>query len=92
MLRNKGQLCLEGVEATNNTINLDDLRESKQRDKKLGVALREIMLCLAFVGMTMTVSYQMLDTDAYRYQMSLKNYFGAGDKSSSFIEVTKIIH
>lgn len=87
MLRNKGGLNLEAVEATNNNINLDELKESKQRDKKLGIALREVFLCLCFVGMTMTVSYQMLDSDAFRYQYNLRNYLGAGDKNTAFLDV-----
>ena len=86
-MKNKGRFTDREFDESNNNLNLDDLKESKQRDKKLGVALREVLICLAFVGMTMTVSYQMLDTDAYRYQMSLKNFFGAGDRNNIFYEV-----
>ena len=77
----------ENFDSATANINIDDLREKKLRDKKLGIALNEIILCLLFVGMTMSVSYQMLDTDSFGYQTNLLNLFGAGSVSNSFNSV-----
>ena len=87
MLHNKGGLNLEGLEATNSNINLDDMRDKKMKDKKLNVALREIILSCCFVALSMAVSYQMSDPQGFYYQNSLKNLFGAGTVNNTFSQV-----
>ena len=87
MLHNKGGLNLEGLEATNSNVNLDDIRDKKAKDKKLNVALREIILNICFVALAMAVSYQMSDPQGFYYQNSLKNLFGAGKFNNTFDQV-----
>jgi hypothetical protein len=66
---------------------LDKLKKEKLSDKLLKVACKETILYLILAGLTLTVAYQMIDVLAFRYQKSLKNIFGAGDKSTSFFNV-----
>lgn len=40
--------------------------------------------------MTLTVAYQIFDTNTFNYQNNLRNLFGAGDKSTQFLEVLLI--
>ena len=54
--------------------------------------MQEILLSLAFVVLTMTCAYQLLDKDSFNYQNNLRNMLGAGDKSTSFVDVNIIIY
>jgi len=78
----------EFAESANKNTNFDEIVASKKMDKKLNEALKEIILCLIFVGMTMTISYQMIDNDALSYRNNLLNLFGAGSVNTKFYEVT----
>ncbi len=67
--------------------DLNKLRETKLRDNNLKEAFKEIIICLLFVTLTMTVSYQMLDYRSLQYRQNLMNLFGAGNINSAFKNV-----
>jgi hypothetical protein len=70
--------------------DLNKLRETKLRDNNLKEAFKEIIICLLFVTLTMTVSYQMLDYRSLQYRQNLMNLFGAGNINSAFKNVKNI--
>lgn len=86
MIEQKGP-SREKFESSNHAINLNKLRETKLKDRKLKSALKEIIACLMFVALTMTVAYQMLDNNSLKYQQNLLNLFGAGNKNNQFNNV-----
>jgi hypothetical protein len=79
--------CLEKFENHSKPNDLIKLREKKLRDNKLKEAFKEIILCLLFVALNMTVSYQMLDNNSLNYRQNLMNLFGAGNINSAFNNV-----
>ncbi len=87
MLHNRGGLNLEVIEGTNANINLEELIEIKTKDKQVKVALKEAILCLLFVGMTMTLSYQLVDGNAINYRNNILNLFEAGSINNNFYTV-----
>ena len=86
MIEKKGP-CLEKFENTSNPNDLIKLRETKLRDKKLKETFKEIILCLLFVALNMTVSYQMLDNNSLNYRQNLINLFGAKNINDAFNNV-----
>lgn len=92
LLWNKNQHTLNEFPDSANDNHINELKEDKLKDKHIKVALKEIFLYVAFVAMTLTVAYQMLDNDAYKYQVSLRNFFGAGTKSKTFDEVNMLYY
>ena len=37
--------------------------------------------------MTLTLAYQMIDSNTFNYQNNLRNLFAAGDKSTQFLKL-----
>lgn len=66
---------------------MEILKREKQKDRQAKRALKEILLSLAFVVLTFTCAYQLLDKASFDYQNNLKNLLGAGDLSTSFLDV-----
>ena len=56
-------------------------------DKRLKVFIKEIILVGIFAGLTFAIVYQLVDIKDYEYQLNIKNLFGAGQKSSQFLDV-----
>lgn len=81
----------EKFENSSHTFNLNKIRETKLKDKKLKSALKETMTCMLFVALTMSVSYQMLDSNSLKYQQNLLNLFEAGNMNNQFYSVYYII-
>ena len=80
-----------GVSAPDNSVDLKELKKEKINDKLLKVAFKEIILNLIFAGVVLAIAYQMIDIKVNTYQNNLKNIFGAGDKSTSFLDVIYFI-
>ena len=75
------------ISAPDSSLGMNELKKEKLNDKLLKVAFKEITLNTIFAGITLAVAYQMIDTKVNSYQKNLKNVFGAGDKSTSFLDV-----
>lgn len=84
---NRNKYKIEKFPDTNNDFYMNKLKEEKLKDKSLKSGLKEILLYLVFIALTMSLSYQMLDNDSFKYQYNLRNLFGAGDKHTSFNDV-----
>lgn len=67
--------------------DLDKLKEEKLKDRDLTRAFKSVMLYVLFLLLSIIISYQMLDFNAYQYRNNLKNIFGDGAKSKSFSQV-----
>ena len=76
--------CLEKFESTD---NLNKQRENKLRDNQQKKAFKEIILCLLFVALSMTCSFQMIDSNSFQYRQNLMNLFGAGNINTAFNKV-----
>ena len=79
--------CLEKFESSDNHADLNRLRELKLKDNQLKEAFKEIILCLLFVVLIMTCSYQMIDSNSFQYRQNLMNLFGAGNINNTFNNV-----
>ena len=85
MIEKKGP-CLEKLDSISNE-DLKKFSEIKLKDNKLKSAFKEIIFCLLFVSLTMTVSYQTLDYNSLSYRRNLMNLFGAGIINNAFDHV-----
>jgi len=74
-------------EATESHIDLDKLKNKMVLDGKFKECLKEIILTGLFAGLTFAIAYQLVDFKAYGYHLNLKNIFGAGKKSTIFLDV-----
>lgn len=70
-------------------IDLNEQKDNKLKDDKLKLALKDTILALILIGLSLTVAYQLVDRKTYEYQLNLKNIFGAGSISTSFLDVRK---
>ena len=86
MIEKKGP-CLEKLENSISNNDLKKLSEMKLRDNKLKASFKEIIFCILFVSLTMTVSYQTLDYNSLSYRKNLINLFGAGIINNVFDNV-----
>lgn len=68
-------------------VDLDNLRDEKLKQRDLTKAFKSIMSYVLFLLLSLVISYQLLDTNAYQYSHNLKNIFGDGDKFKSFNQV-----
>ena len=75
------------ISAPDSSLGMNELKKEKLNDKLLKVAFKEITLNTIFAGITLAVAYQMIDTKVNSYQKNMKNVFGTGDKSTSFLDV-----
>ena len=82
---------ISGLKANYVDNSLENLKFETARKKKVKAAIREILLSLLFAALTMLCTYQMLDSNSYKYQAELKNLFGAGDISTTFLDVFMFI-
>lgn len=87
MRKTNRTLVDEFGESSSKNVNFDDIVASKKLDKKFKAELKEIIMCLLFIGMTMTLSYQMIDNGANSYRNNLMNIFGAGSINTQFNSV-----
>lgn len=72
--------------------NIKKMKENKLIDKNLKTAFKSIAFYAIFAAMTLNLAYQMVDKNTFNYQNNLKNLFGAGDKSTKFLDVFKIVY
>ena len=74
-------------ESFTDQINLEQIKETKLKDNETKRILKEIILSITFIAITLCLAYQMTDRNTFQYQFNLKNLFGAGDKSTKFLDV-----
>ena len=74
-------------ESFTDKINFEQIIETQLKDNETKRILKEIILSVTFIAITLCLAYQMTDRNTFHYQSNLKNLFGAGDKSTKFLDV-----
>ena len=67
--------------------SLEKLKRERAIKNKAIAAMKEAVLAVLFALLAMLCAYQMLDNSSFGYQATLKNTFGAGTLSTSFLTV-----
>lgn len=85
-MRRKERPKEQDFEEMNENKDLEKIRKDKFKNKEIKSILKEIILCLIFSTITLTLAYQMIDSNTFQYQYHLRNLFNVGDKSSNLFD------
>ena len=83
----RGQINISGLQVKDQDSSLEKQKLNRAMRNKARQATKEAVLAIIFALLAMLCAYQMLDNSSFGYQATLKNTFGAGTLSTTFLDV-----